>query len=265
MADRRDTPNPEFFQGARAAAVARPAIDLLATPGGARDRQLLFGDPVTVLGETGDHLYLRSDKDGYHGFAHCEGVGPARAATHRVSARATQVYAAPDIKSPDVLTLSFGSRLVATATHDRFVETPEGFVPIQHVAPIDRIDCDPAAIALLFLGAPYLWGGNTQDGIDCSGLVQAALLACGVSCPGDSDQQMHALGTPLAPGSAAQRGDLLFWKGHVAMYVAPDSLVHANAHHMSTVVEPAADTIERISAQGGGPVIAHLRPALPGV
>ncbi len=117
---------------------------------------------------------------------------------------------------------------------------------------------DPVAVAEMFLGTPYLWGGNSRDGIDCSGLVQAALLACGRDCPGDSDQQA-GIGTELAEGDALRRGDLVFWKGHVAMVVDGDRLIHANGHSMSVAHEGIAACIERIAAAGGGPVTARRR------
>lgn len=155
--------------------------------------------------------------------------------------------------------LVFGSLVRIVDEHRRFMETAGGlFVPGQHLWPIARRFCDPVAVAQMFLGAPYLWGGNTPHGIDCSGLVQAALLAAGVECPGDSDMQ-QGLGQPCAVGSALARGDLLFWKGHVALAVDGDTLIHANAHSMSVALEPAGAAIRRIEAQGDGPVTHHRR------
>ena len=92
---------------------------------------------------------------------------------------------------------------------------------------------DPVAVAELFLGTPYLWGGNSRAGIDCSGLVQAALLACGIACPGDSDLQAairrHAR---LSRSSRSARGDLIFWKGHVAMVADPTADPRLRSHHV---------------------------------
>ena len=121
---------------------------------------------------------------------------------------------------------------------------------------------DLAAVAELFLGTPYLWGGNSRLGLDCSGLIQAACLACGVPCPGDSGDQSRDVGDALDPADPLRRGDLVFWNGHVGMMVNQTLMIHANAHHMATVFEPLEDATARIEAAGDGPVTARRRPVL---
>ena len=118
---------------------------------------------------------------------------------------------------------------------------------------------DPVAVAELFLGTHYLWGGNSRFGVDCSGLVQAGLLACGIACPGDSGDQERALGEDLPEDTPAKRGDLLFWKGHVAWVAGENLLLHANAYHMAVAFEPMDKAIARIISQGDGPVTSHKR------
>ena len=144
------------------------------------------------------------------------------------------------------------SRLAVARSEGRLAVTPTGgHVPAAHLVPIDAYETDFVGVAERFLGVPYLWGGKTTLGIDCSGLVQIALAACGIACPRDSDMQEQALGKALAPSHEQLRcGDLLFWKGHVAIARSATSLVHANAFHMAVAIEPTAEAIARISASG---------------
>lgn len=247
-----------FVEGERAA-VAVPLADLLATPGGARDRQLLMGDEVLVLERRDGVAFLQSAKDGYCGYVAEAALGGFVAATHRVTAPASHLYPAPDMKRHEIAALSFGARLAIVADHGRFLETAQGaFVPRPHVGRIDDALPDPAAVAAMFLGTPYLWGGNSRAGIDCSGLVQAALLACGIACPGDSDLQ-QGLGGALAGRGDLGRGDLIFWKGHVAMALDGRDLIHANAFRMAVTVEDIDAAIARIAAQGEGSPLGFRR------
>ncbi|NOD64937.1 MULTISPECIES: C40 family peptidase [unclassified Ruegeria] len=239
--------------------ISKPVVDLLRDPKGPRDRQVLFGDTVQVADEKDGWSRVIADKDGYTGWLQTDQLTHDIPATHWIKAPATHAYESADFKSRDLESLSFGSKVHVLAETDRYLETELGFVPKGHTAPISETQQDPVAVAELFLGTPYLWGGNSRFGIDCSGLVQAALLACGVPCPGDSGDQETALGTTLAEGSAAQRGDLLFWKGHVAWVSGDNMILHANASHMAVVFEPMDQAIERIQAQGNGPVTAHKR------
>jgi hypothetical protein len=237
-----------------------PLVDLMRQPNGPRDRQLLYGETVQVDDRQNGWSHVRADKDGYVGFVTDSALGPAPPASHWISAPSTHVYEAPDLKSSDRLPLSFGSRIAVLSQADGFVETPDGFVPDMHITPVSTYMADPVDVASLFLGAPYLWGGNSRSGIDCSGLVQAAYLACGRACPGDTSQQETAFGPALPPGTLPKRGDLLFWKGHVALVHDPDTLLHANAYRMAVNYEPLLSTVERIAAKGEGPVTSHRRP-----
>lgn len=251
----------ERFVAGEPATVRRPVVDLCAAPGGPRDRQLLYGEGVRVLEEADGHAFVVADKDGYCGHVDRAALGAPAAATHWVSAAATHLYAAADIKSPDRMMLSLGARLAIRGEAGDFLETREGlFVPRRHVSPVGMWAADPVAVAERLLGTPYLWGGNSRSGIDCSGLVQAALVACGRDCPGDSDMQQVETGAALPPGAALRRGDLVFWKGHVALAAGPGRIIHANAHDMAVAFEDLGAAVARIAAQGGGPVLACRRP-----
>jgi cell wall-associated NlpC family hydrolase len=235
--------------------VQRSVVDLLRSPDGARDRQLLMGAAVTVFEDRDGWCFVQSQQDDYVGYVPTASVGPAQGATHWVHAAATHVYERADIKSPDLCSLSFGSRVRVLGDNGGWAETPLGFVPSIHLCPVGTVLADPVSVATLFLGTPYLWGGNSRSGIDCSGLVQAAMLACGHPCPADSDQQIATLGTELAPGTAPLRGDLLFWKGHVALVADEATILHANAHHMAVSFEPLDTALGRIP----DPLLAHKR------
>lgn len=238
--------------------VIKPVCDLLRSPKGPRDRQILWGEIVEEYETHDGWSFVQARKDGYVGYVPTADLGPNSEPTHWVAKPATHVYDAPDIKSPDRAALSFGSRLTVLGETGAFAETAEGFVPRVHLLPADRRLADPVAVAELFLGTPYLWGGNSRFGIDCSGLVQTALIACGAACPGDSDQQQAALGRDVTDGQM-QPGDILFWKGHCALVATENRLIHANAFHMAVSHEPLRAAIDRIKSQGDGPITAHKR------
>lgn len=277
MSDRRLTPangrvadialkgavEAENFTAGEPAEIAVFAAFLHAAPGGARDRQLMLGSPVTVYERRDGWAFLRVLKDGYVGYVEEAALGAPVAATHRVIRRQSHAYPAADLKQPPLARLPHAARLEVVGTHGRWAEIrlggAAGFVPAAHLLPLEVAEEDPVAVAERFLGTPYLWAGNTGDGIDCSGLVQAACLACGIPCPGDSDLQAGATGSALPADAPLVRNDLVFWKGHVALVAGPDLILHANAHDMAVAFEPLGAAIARIEAQGDGPVTMRRR------
>jgi cell wall-associated NlpC family hydrolase len=247
---------PAFTVGT-AASVTAPLVDLLRRPNGPRDRQLLRGAQVLELDRTGGMTYVLWG--GYCGWLDSQALGPACIPTHYVHARATHLYSRPDLKSPEAETLSLGARLAITGQTGVFLHISCGrYVPSPHVTPLGQPDPDPVAVAERLLGTPYLWGGNSHDGIDCSGLVQVALHLAGRPCPADSDLQHTAFTDYALPDATApERGDLLFWRGHVAWVADPDTILHANAHSMSVAYEGLRAAIARIAPES--PVTAHIR------
>ncbi len=207
--------------------------------------QLLFGERFDVLEEDGGFYLGQACRDGYVGYVAKAALGPlAPLPTHRVAALRTYAFEGPSIKSRALLALSLNSLVTVEAQEGRLAKVAgAGWVAAEHLIPVGRFEEDPAAVALRFLGAPYLWGGRESLGLDCSGLVQQALTACGLACPRDTDQQQD-IGYGIAPEEFG-RGDLVFWKGHVAVGLGEGRIVHANASHMMTAVEPLADAIAR--------------------
>jgi cell wall-associated NlpC family hydrolase len=245
------------------AEVAYPVVDLLRAPDGPRERQLLLGDGFEVLERHLGFAYGRAKRDGYCGYLPEAAICDPTGVSHWVASPASHLYSDPTIKAANTIPISFGTKLRVLGQSGSFAQTPQGYVPAGHLQPLGTWYSDPVEVAGLFLGTPYLWGGNSHTGLDCSGLVQMASLACGQACPGDSDLQ-QGLGQAIPAGEPLARGDLVFWKGHVAMMVDAELMIHANAHFMATVIEPAADAIPRIAAQGGGDVTARRRVAASG-
>ncbi|SEO04572.1 Cell wall-associated hydrolase, NlpC family [Salinihabitans flavidus] len=240
--------------------VTWPVLDLLDAPEGRRARQLLFGDTVDVYESRAGWAFVQARRDGYVGYVQHSALAEPEIPTHWVSATATHLYDSPDIKARDLMSLSLGSLVRVSAIEGAFAATSQGYVPMWHLRSTSQRAPEPAAIAEQFLGTPYLWGGNSRLGLDCSGLVQAAWLACGLPCPGDSDMQATMPGAALDAGTDLRRNDLLFWKGHVAIVTGEDRLIHANAHHMAVAHEGVGEAIARIASQGDGPVTSRLRP-----
>ena len=225
------------------------------------DTEALHGERVTLFEEREGWARARLESDGYEGFLASEDLRPARAEapSHRVAALRSFVFPGPNIKLPPLIALPLGARVLAREIRGDFVRVDGGFLWARHLAEAATAEPDFVAVAERFLGVPYLWGGKTALGLDCSGLVQLSLAAAGRTAPRDSGPQERALGMPVAVGQSLRRGDLVFWRGHVGIMRDADTLLHANGHAMAVTSEPLAEARTRILAADAGEVTSVRR------
>ncbi|MDB5463633.1 MAG: cell wall-associated hydrolase [Phenylobacterium sp.] len=251
----------EVYLDAKTMSCAVPATGVHRAPDVASEQmdQLLFGEAFEVIEEEGGFFWGQARRDGYVGFVAAAALAPlAPEPTHRVAAIRTYAFAEPSIKTRALGPYSLNALVAVEAQEGRLCKAAgAGWMTAEHLAPLGVFETDAAAVAERFLGAPYLWGGRESLGLDCSGLVQQALFACGLACPRDTDQQA-SLGRAIAREDFG-RGDLVFWKGHVAIGLDETRIVHANGHHMMAAIEPLEAAVARIEAAGVGAPTAYRR------
>jgi cell wall-associated NlpC family hydrolase len=225
------------------------------------DTQVLYGERVTVYDEEEGWAWAQLAHDGYVGWIAANTLwSELSAPTHRVCVPRTFVYPAASIKTPPHLALPLSAEVAIVDARDAFLVTRDsGFIWRSHLAPLDAPAQDFVAVAETLIGAPYLWGGKSSIGVDCSGLVQIALAAAGKPAPRDSDMQEAQLGQPVENGAPLLRGDLVFWKGHVGVMRDGETLLHANGTHMLVSSEPLALVRERNLRAGAGDITGVRR------
>jgi hypothetical protein len=264
MADRRVTPArpdlaaahlkgkvdaPRFADGEKfAIGIGRASLKVRPSDEAAQDSELLFGETFIVYDRAVGWAWGQAANDLYVGYVREAALAKPFASEARVSALMAPVFPAADFKTPVRDMLPMNAMVPAGARDGDYVNIGAGFVHQRHVAP--ETGKDFVAIAERFLGVPYVWGGKTAAGLDCSGLIQTALQAVGKAAPRDTDMMEKAFGEEIALG-AVRRGDLVFWKGHMGVMLDEKRLLHANAFHMMVAIEPLADAIPRIELVAG--------------
>lgn len=236
------------------------------------DTEAQMGEPVTVYEDWEGFAFVQLETDGYVGYLPSAALGDIDPApTHRVVALRTFAYPAPDLKQPILGHLGLGATIAVNGQEGAYLRLAggissdgilirEAYLFADHCAPLDRTTPDVAGTAERLLGIPYLWGGRTSLGLDCSGLVQLCLAVAGIAAPRDADQQEVSLGDALPHDlSALQRGDLVFWRGHVGMMLDEATLIHANGHHMAVAAEPLDVAVARILEKSYGAVTSLRR------
>ncbi|NBB47983.1 peptidase P60 [Rhizobium sp. CRIBSB] len=248
------------------AMVAQPVVALRPKPDPSigTDTELLMGEEVRVFERESGWAWVQAVDDGYVGYLPEATLGGVTTATHVVTVPRTFVYSGPDLRFPTRMALSMGSRLTITGEAEtrgtRYSLLADGGALVaRHLRPVsDPPAIDYVSVAAVFLETPYLWGGKSGFGIDCSGLVQLAMRMAGLRAPRDSDMQASGLGVPI-DRTALERGDLVFWKGHVAIMEDETSMIHANGHTMTVARETLDAAIERIGWLYGTPT-GYRRP-----
>ncbi len=228
--------------------VAQPVASILKRPDPSSPQisQALWGEAGMVFEEKSGFAWVQMQNDGYVGYVASDALrAPAGTPTHRVTATSTLLYPEADIKSQPAQFLPMNAALAVVESTEKFLHLASGeYVFAAHAAPLSRQAADFVSVAETFLHVPYYWGGKTAQGLDCSGLVQVSLAAAGVAAPRDSDMQQHNLGQ-IVQDDVRQRGDLVFWPGHVGIMQSASQLLHATGFFMKVVSEPLADVVAR--------------------
>jgi len=223
-----------------------------------QETELICGELFTVYEHKNGWTWGQIASDGYVGYVHGVSLCAYAEPTHRVAVRSAPVLIKPDVKSAAVNFLPMNAVVRLEKQQGDFFQTNTGFVSYRHLAPLSEHAVDFVSVAEGFLHVPYVWGGKTVAGLDCSGLIQTSLQASGIGSPRDTDMMENALGLDV-DRSEIQRGDLVFWKGHVGVMLDKERLLHANAFHMEVFAEPLSQAVTRIEAGGRGPITSIRR------
>lgn len=245
----------ERFSEGRVMQVVEPVISVHKEPrfDAMQVSQVLMGEKIRVFVVENGWAFAQAERDSYVGYVRADQLSLlVNEPTHRVSVPSSFLYTSPNIKTQPAVVITLNAEVTVTVGIEKFATISDGrLIYAPHLKPIGEFDDDFVAVATMFLNTPYYWGGKSATGLDCSGLVQLALEACGTPCPRDTDMQENALGTKrnVSDLDGLRRGDLVFWRGHVGIMTDAQTLLHANGHHMLTVAEPLREAVARIETE----------------
>ena len=246
----------ERFVEGRTMQVVHPLVSVHKAPrfDAMQITQALMGETLRAFDVHEGWAFVQLDRDGYVGYVSADALSShISAPTHRVAVPSTFLYPAPDIKSQPVIAVTMNAAMTVTGGDEKFAQLANGhFIHRRHFKPVEERERDFVAVAEMFRHAPYYWGGKSVHGLDCSGLLQLSLEACGTECLRDTDMQEERLGKKLLVNDldGLSRGDLVFWTGHAGIMIDERTLLHANGYHMTTLTEPLREAVDRIAASG---------------
>ncbi len=234
--------------------VCEPVADIrrAPVPDAALDSQALLGEYFKAYEISGEGwAWGQLETEGYVGYVPTSALtNNIKEPTHKICARTSFTYPIPGIKSQPVQHIPFGAAVVVEQSEGEFSRLTDGrFIWNRHICDIGTYDTDFVAVCEAMTGTPYLWGGTSAWGFDCSGLIYTGLKAAGIKAPRDSDMLEAGFGEDLGAfgNQTFQRGDLIFWKGHIGVMTDEETLLHANGYHMSVVSEPLSEAVTRIA------------------
>ena len=252
----------ERYAPIKSKVVSTGIVDVKKTPNNSAPllTQAFFGEEVSMLDEANGWAFCQLNSDGYVGFLKSEhlsthGLQPS----HSVAVPLSHVYPKPDVRAPIGMAIPFGAQVTISegVEEKRFSEVRGlGWIYKRHLKPLGSLNADYLQTAAMFLHAPYVWGGKTALGLDCSALVQLALNYAGKDCPRDTDQQLEMLGRSVGANiSACEKGDLVFFPGHVGFMLDKMRLLHANATYMRVTLDKLESVVSRLSMVHDNPVV----------
>ena len=238
---------------AKLATVKSAFTPLYSNKGSKLSTQLLYGEECDVFETKNGWSWIQSRRDNYVGYTPTINLTrKIYKPNSKVISLRTVIYTKPDIKSVTKGYLSFNSLVEVIKIKGKYSLIKNlGWCPSLDLVKIKSSKFNHIDLSKQYLDTPYLWGGRDSMGIDCSGLVQNLHQINNRPFPRDTDMQEMFVTNEVKYEKDLKAGDLVFWKGHVAMMIDNSNIIHANAFHMKTAIEPLSTAKKRILKSNG--------------